>query len=64
MSMCCIVQLDVYKRQVFYELATLAYPYELKENADMNEYRNAHLYKVAKDPSAINLALPQSLVSV
>lgn len=45
-------------------MVLLAYPCLLKANADVNEYRSAHLYKVAKEPSAINPALPQSLVSV
>lgn len=58
------IQMDIYSMGiVFYELATLAYPYQLKENADLNEYRSAHLYKVAKNPSTINPVLPQSLVS-
>lgn len=59
------IQRDIYSMGiVFYELATLTYPYQLKENADAKEYYNAHLYKVAKEPSGINPALPQNLISV
>lgn len=59
------VQMDIYSMGiVFYELATLAYPYPVKDNSDVTDYQNAHLYKVAKNPAAINTSLPQGLISV
>lgn len=59
------IQMDIYSMGiVFFELATLQYPYTINENADLVEYSNAHLYKAPKNPSAINPSLPQSLVSI
>ncbi len=49
---------------VFYELATLEYPYKIDNINNTEDYREAHLYKVPKHPSAINPELPQNVASV
>lgn len=59
------IQMDIYSMGiVFFEIATLQYPYQLTANADAMEYRNAHLFGVAKNPGKLNTDLPQSFVSV
>ena len=59
------IQMDIYSMGiVFYEIATLNYPYPLKQNPDLSGYRNAHLYKAADNPTKFNRALPQNIVSV
>lgn len=58
------IQMDIYSMGiVFYELATLEYPYQIKANADLVEYQRAHLYDIPKNPYNLNPSLPQSLVS-
>ena len=40
------VQMDIYSMGiVFYEIATLSYPYSIPANADYSSYRNAHCYQ-------------------
>ena len=59
------VQMDIYSMGiVFYEIATLNYPYSLKQNPTHSDYRDAHLYKAPENPIKYNLSLPQNLVSV
>ena len=59
------IQMDIYSMGiVFYELATLEYPYRVSAGADLFEYRNAHLCTPIKDLSSLNSSLPPSLVSV
>lgn len=59
------IQMDIYSMGiVFYELATLQYPYDIGDKPDSNIYRDAHLYGTIKNPSIINPDLPQSIVSV
>lgn len=58
------IQMDIYSMGiVFFELATLQYPYHMATNPDNMDYRDAHLFGVAKNPGRINTDLPQSLVS-
>ena len=43
------IQMDIYSMGIiFYELATLEYPYVIKNN-DIQEYQNAHLYSSIKN---------------
>lgn len=40
------IQMDIYSMGiVFYEIATLEYPYSIPNNADYSAYRNAHCYQ-------------------
>lgn len=56
------IQIDIYSMGiVFYELATLQYPYDIGLNKD---YEKAHLYSAIKSPSNYNRELPQNIVSV
>ena len=59
------VQMDIYSMGiVFYELATLSYPYSFPEKNDYIEYKNMHLYNGVQNPVNINNALPSYIVSV
>lgn len=59
------IQMDIYSMGiVFYELATLQYPYQITDGATMMEYRNAHLFNTAENPSRINKNLSPSMASV
>lgn len=60
------IQMDVYSMGiVFYELATLNYPYtNVSSNYDYEAYKEAHLYSAIKNPVLINPKLSPSLVSV
>lgn len=59
------IQMDIYSMGiVFYELATLGYPYPLPSRNDWAEYKNMHLFKGANNPSRINRTLPPHIVSV
>ena len=58
------IQLDVYSMGiVFYELATLHYPYVPFPNSD-EECRNAHLLKPVKRADQFNPKLPPNLISI
>ena len=60
------VQMDIYSMGiVFYELATLSYPYKnipLKPN--FSEWRNMHLFDPIINPSSINKGLPPNITSM
>lgn len=59
------VQMDIYSMGiVFYQIATLQYPYRLSAFPDANAYRDAHLYQRAQNPTIHNPNLPQGLVSI
>ncbi|MDD2234935.1 MAG: serine/threonine protein kinase [Clostridiaceae bacterium] len=59
------IQMDIYSMGiVFYELATLQYPYDTGGKQDIMAYRNAHLYQPAKNPASINSQLPPNIASV
>ena len=59
------IQMDIYSMGiVFYELATLQYPYDTGGKQDIMVYRNAHLYQPAKNPASINSQLPPNIASV
>ena len=59
------IQMDIYSMGiVFYEIATLNYPYLIKQNPDLTEYFNAHLYKTAENPMKFNPSLPQNIISI
>ncbi len=59
------IQMDIYSMGiVFYEIATLNYPYSLKQNPDLLECRNAHLCKTVENPMNFNRSLPQNLIAV
>jgi len=58
------IQMDIYSMGiVFYEIATLNYPYELKTSTP-NDYKNIHLYSTIINPSKFNPDLPASIVSL
>lgn len=59
------IQMDIYSMGiVFYELATLGYPYVIKDNAKTIDYQNAHLYQGVINPVRINTRLPAHLASM
>ena len=54
------IQMDMYSMGIiFYELATLKYPYEMKKG---QEYRDAHLYNTVINAQKINNDLPLDFV--
>lgn len=58
------VQMDIYSMGiVFYEIATLAYPYRISINADYLEYRNAHCYQAPNSTPLRNANLGAGVVS-
>ena len=58
------VQMDIYSMGiVFYELAALQYPYDLKRHT-LEDCKEAHLYSTIKNLSALNSSLPANIVSV
>ena len=59
------IQMDIYSMGiVFYELATLDYPYSLPMKNDYIEYKNMHLFQGVKNPASVNNVLPPHIVSV
>lgn len=58
------IQMDIYSMGVvFYELATLSYPYSIQTES-IEEYRKAHLMSAPINPSRFNEDLSPELVSV
>lgn len=58
-------QMDIYSMGiVFYELATLQYPYKISDSSDIMTLRNAHLLEAIVNPSRINSNLPANIVSI
>jgi len=58
------IQMDIYSMGiVYYELLTLSYPYDVNGLNYNDSLRDAHLYTVAKNPTAINPNAPHNLVS-
>ena len=59
------IQMDIYSMGiVFYQIATLQYPYKLPTSPDTNAYRDAHMYQLVQNPTIYNPNLPQGLVSI
>ena len=59
------IKMDIYSMGiVFYELATLDYPYQIPTKSDLIEYKNMHLYQGAKNPASVNNNLPPHIISV
>lgn len=59
------IQMDIYSMGiVFYELATLQYPYDISSVRDPLGMRDVHLFQTAKAPSVINYDLPASIVAI
>jgi len=57
------IQMDIYSMGiVFYEIATLQYPYEVPENPDDNQLRLMHLTSPVKK-ALLSTTIPQYLVS-
>lgn len=49
------IQLDIYSMGiVFYELATLQYPYHVSNTRNLDEWKNAHMFQVPDVPNKIN----------
>lgn len=58
------IQVDIYSMGiVFYELATLRYPYKVSYT-DIDPYRKAHLFCVAENPNKHNVDLPANIASL
>ena len=52
------IQMDIYSMGiVFYQCATLMYPYAIQDYSDVEEVRKAHLFQSPRLPSSINAAL-------
>ena len=59
------MQIDIYAMGiVFYEVATLQYPYDIPALRSSLDYREAHLNKAPNNPTKINPNLPSEFVSV
>lgn len=55
-------QMDIYSMGIiFYELATLCYPYEVKNPDLMKQWEEAHLFQKPEIPKKINPDLPTTL---
>lgn len=58
-------QNDIYSMGIlFYELATLQYPYTIKNESDRASWQDAHTFQNAKPIKQINSNLPNGLVQV
>lgn len=59
------IQMDIYSMGiVFYELATLRYPYNVSPSADFMKIRNAHMFDAPANPESINPRLPSYISSI
>lgn len=59
------IQMDIYSMGiVFYELATLSYPYDLPAQRDNINLRDMHLYNSIINPATKNRELPPSIVTM
>lgn len=59
------VQMDIYSMGVvFYEMATLAYPYAVKQPCTYEQYKQAHLYQPTIIPRKFNPQLPSAIASL
>ena len=59
------IQMDIYSMGiVFYELATLQYPYDISTIRDPLGMRDVHLFQTAKAPSVFNQNLPANTVAI
>lgn len=58
------IQMDIYSMGVvFYELATLQHPYEVK-SGDVSLWREAHLYSIPENPKNINRNISSTVASL
>lgn len=58
------IQMDIYSMGiVFYELAMLEYPYEIKTN-DIEGYKNAHMYSPIKDSYNLKKTVGTDIASI
>lgn len=59
------IQMDIYSMGiVFYELATMRYPYSVGASADFLTLRNAHMFEAPRNPQSINAGLSSNIVSI
>lgn len=59
------LQMDIYSMGiVFYNIATLNYPYNITNLKDDNEIKQAHLYNGVKNPRIYNPDLPEELAAI
>ncbi|OUQ87417.1 hypothetical protein B5G50_15500 [Brevibacillus brevis] len=59
------IQMDIYAMGItFFELATLQHPYNLKPEADMQQWQRAHLFTAAPSPKTINNAINSTIAQV
>ncbi|MBN1467212.1 MAG: serine/threonine protein kinase [Fusobacteriaceae bacterium] len=59
------IQMDIYSMGIiFYELATLQYPYAIENNIDINDWKEMHLYSTPKNPRQINKDLSPTIASL
>ncbi|GLX68421.1 serine/threonine-protein kinase [Paenibacillus glycanilyticus] len=59
------IQMDIYAMGItFFELATLQHPYNLKPDADMQQWQQAHLFSTAPSPKTINNVINSTIAQV
>lgn len=59
------IQMDIYSMGiVFYELATLQYPYDISSIHDPLGIKDVHMFQTAKAPSVFNQNLPANIVAI
>jgi serine/threonine protein kinase len=59
------IQMDIYSMGItFFELATLQHPYNLKPDADIQQWQRAHLFNTAPSPKTINNAVNSTIAQV
>ncbi len=59
------IQMDIYSMGiVFYELATLSYPYTIPRKLDNMNFRDMHLYSSIIDPTTKNPVLSPNIISM
>lgn len=59
------IQMDIYAMGItFFELATLQHPYNLKPDADMQQWQRAHLFNAPPSPKTINNAINSTIAQI
>lgn len=59
------IQMDIYSMGiVFYEIATLQYPYKVTHVHDVSEWKNAHLFTSPVNPKSVSNNLSPTIASV
>jgi len=59
------IQMDIYSMGLtFYELATLRYPYEVRNEGDVQSWKSVHLFSNPQSPRSFNPSLTSTLTQV